>query len=63
MAKTQYERELESLIEQVLLPKYIEHSRWIGEPANLNQFPKHLVQHWQQQQKIPALFLPKKKLA
>lgn len=63
MAKTQYECELESLIEKVLLPKYIEHSRWIGEPINLSQFPQHLVQHCQHRQRIPALFLPKKKLA
>lgn len=60
MAKTQYESELEQLIEKVLLPKYIEHSRWTGEPANLSQFPEHLVQHWQHSQKIPALLLPKK---
>lgn len=63
MAKTPYEYQLEVLIEQVLLPKYIEHAHWIGEPVNLNQFPPHLVQHWQQQQKIPALLRPKKNSA
>jgi len=62
MAKTRYESELESLIETVLLPKYIKYHQWIGKPADLSKFPQHLVESLQHSGKIPALLLPKKNI-
>jgi len=60
MAKTPYELELEKLIENVLLPKYIKYHQYIGTPADLSQLPTALVENLQHRAKIPALLQPKK---
>jgi len=60
MAKTPYELELESLIENLLLPKYIKYHQYIGTPVDLSPFPISLVEGLQHRAKIPALLQPKK---
>lgn len=60
MAKTSYESELEKLIETVLLPAYVKYHQYLGKPADLAQFPLHLVEKLQHRGKIPALLQPKK---